>query len=98
MGQQKNRLTKLRSHLSPLIARPLAWVFARAGRDIVRRDKYGYDAFLDIERLSRAWRYRIDVFFDVGANDGATIRLAKRRFGNCRIVAFEPHPRTFVKL
>jgi len=77
--------------LRSLIARPIKWAFARAGYDIVSqavfssgilvsRDAYGHDAFLDIERLSQAWRYSIDVFFDVGANDGGTIRLARHRF------------------
>src|SRR6266850_559546 len=94
----KNFLTKLRTRFFALTAQPVVWVLARAGRDVIRRDKYGYDAFLDIDRLSQAWQYSIDVFFDVGANDGGTIRLAKRRFRNCRIIAFEPHPRTFLKL
>ena len=50
------------------------------------------------EKLSKAWRYSIDVFFDVGANDGETIRRARDRFRNCRIIAFEPHPKTFLDL
>jgi FkbM family methyltransferase len=85
------------------IERPIAWAFARAGYDVIRHIGcghvgYGHDAFLDIERLSQAWQYSIDVFFDVGANDGGTIRRARHSFRNCRIIAFEPHPMTFQKL
>lgn len=85
------------------IERPITWALARAGYDVIRHiwyghGGYGHDAFLDIERLSQAWQYSIDVFFDVGANDGGTIRRARHSFGNCRIIAFEPHPMTFQKL
>ena len=76
--------------LIPGLARPIKWALARAG--------YGHDAFLDIERLSQAWQYSLDVFLDVGGNDGATIRRARDRFKNCRITAFEPHPKTFLCL
>jgi FkbM family methyltransferase len=84
--------------LRSLVARPVKWALARAGHDVISQKRYGYDAFLDIERLSQAWQYPIDVFFDVGANDGETIRHARNRFRNCRITAFEPHPNTFLKL
>ena len=84
--------------LRSFFVQPVKWALARTGRDIVSRDKYGYDPFLDIVRLSETWRYPIDVFFDVGANDGATIRHAQSRLGNCRIFAFEPHPQTFSNL
>src|SRR5262249_20570716 len=57
-----------------------------------------YDAFTDIKRLSQAWQYSIDIFFDVGANDGQTITRARHNFGSCRIIAFEPHPKTFGQL
>ena len=93
--------------LRHLVTRPMKWVLAKAGWDVVKtypgwdliqRDRYGYDPFLDIERLSRLWKYSVRVFFDVGANDGATIRWAKSAFPNCRVVAFEPHPETFLRL
>jgi hypothetical protein len=85
------------------IERPIAWAFARAGYDVFRhigygRVGYGHDAFLDIDRLSSTWQYSIDVFFDVGANDGGTIRRARNSFRNCQIIAFEPHPMTFQRL
>ena len=91
--------------LRSLIARPIKRALAQAGYDVVPQSgyyvfprRYGHDAFLDIKRLSQAWQYSIDVFFDVGANDGATIRHARHRFRNCRITAFEPHPKTFLNL
>jgi hypothetical protein len=59
-----------------LIARPVKRVLEQAGLYLIRsnpaefnlisRDRFGYDAFLDIERLSHAWQYRVDIFFDVG--------------------------------
>jgi FkbM family methyltransferase len=86
-----------------LIGRPIKWAFARAGYDILSRAKnsdipYGHDVLLDIERLSQTWHCSLDVFFDVGANEGQTIRRVRDSFGNCRIIAFEPHPKTFQKL
>jgi len=56
---------------------------------------YGFDVFADIKRLSQAWKYPIEVFFDVGANNGQTTSRARYHFGSCRIIAFEPHPETF---
>jgi len=38
------------------------------------------------------------VFFDVGANEGQTSRSVLAEFSAARVVAFEPHPRIFVKL
>jgi FkbM family methyltransferase len=63
-------------------------------------DEFGgkQDAFLDIKRLSHAWNWDINVFFDVGANDGATAKAALSHLPGARIFAFEPHPETFVKL
>src|SRR5690349_21153023 len=54
--------------------------------------------WVDIEKLSQAWQYSVDVFFDVGAHNGETIQRARNRFKNCKITAFEPHPKTFLKL
>src|SRR5690349_15287698 len=70
------------------------FLVSRYGPDFLV-SRYGHDVFVDIQRLSQAWRYSIDIFFDVGANDGETIHSARERFGNCRIIAFEPHPNTF---
>jgi FkbM family methyltransferase len=56
------------------------------------------DAFSDIKRLSQAWNWDVKVFFDVGANDGATAKVALSQLPGARIFAFEPHPQTFVRL
>src|SRR5262249_45601342 len=56
------------------------------------------DAFADIKRLSQAWNWDIKVFFDVGANDGATAKTAFSHLPAAHIFAFEPHPQTFTKL
>jgi FkbM family methyltransferase len=63
-------------------------------------DEFGgkQDAFVDIKRLSYAWNWDIKVFFDVGANDGATAKAALSHLPGVRIFAFEPHPQTFGKL
>jgi FkbM family methyltransferase len=92
--------------LRSLMARPLKWALARRGYDVFRssefdvisKKSYGYDPFLDIEKLSQAWQYSINVFFDVGANAGGTVRCARDRFKNCQIIALEPHPKTFLDL
>src|SRR5689334_17172807 len=89
---------RTRIRMRSLFSRPIKWSLALMGREIVSRNRYGYDAFLDIARLSQIWQYRIDTFFDVGANVGATVRHARSRFPDCRIIAFEPHPQTFSKL
>jgi FkbM family methyltransferase len=62
------------------------------------KNRFGSDPFIDIERLSYAWQYPLAVLFDVGANVGQTTLYALKRFRNCRIVAFEPHPETFLLL
>jgi FkbM family methyltransferase len=84
--------------LRSLIGRPIKWTLARVGYDVIPKESYGHDPFLDIERLSQAWQHSIDVFFDVGANEGGTIHRARDRFKNCKITAFEPHPKTFLEL
>jgi FkbM family methyltransferase len=73
-------------------------VSRRAEFDVISKRSYGCDPFLDIQKLSHAWQYPIDVFFDVGANEGMTIRQARQNFKHCRIFAFEPHPKTFLDL
>jgi FkbM family methyltransferase len=85
--------------LRSLVVRPIKWTLHRTGHMIVDlNNTYGLDAFADIKRLSQAWQYPIEVFFDVGANDGDTTNRARRNFGRCRIIAFEPHPATFEQL
>ena len=80
------------------VVRQVKQALHRRGRMVVNRNIYGVDAFADIKRLSQAWRYPIEVFFDVGANDGDTTIRARHNFGKCRIIAFEPHPKTFEQL
>ena len=80
------------------VVRQVKQALHRSGRMIVNRDIYGLDAFVDIKRLSQAWQYPIEVFFDVGANDGETTIRARHDFVKCRIIAFEPHPTTFGQL
>jgi FkbM family methyltransferase len=59
---------------------------------------YGVDYLLDVRRLSAAWRLPIRTFFDVGANEGQTVRAARAAFSQAKIYAFEPHTPTFAKL
>jgi FkbM family methyltransferase len=58
----------------------------------------GHDVVVDIKRLAQAWRYQIKCFFDVGAHDGATARVALGAFAEADVYAFEPHPTTFARL
>jgi FkbM family methyltransferase len=60
--------------------------------------RYGYEPWLDIERLSRASGVEIETFFDVGANEGQTAREVRKAFARARIYCFEPHGPTFKKL
>lgn len=68
------------------------------GHDLIRLTTFGYDPFLDIQRLSAAWGISVTRFFDVGANDGGTARLASSYFPRAHVFAFEPHPETFANL
>jgi FkbM family methyltransferase len=72
----------------------------QAGGDSPWLDQLGgkQDAFFDIKRLSQAWSYQIQCFFDVGANDGATAQAALSYFDDVHLFAFEPHPQTFQRL
>jgi FkbM family methyltransferase len=71
---------------------------AATGRDIIRRDRYGYDPYLDIERLAKILNNPVSIVFDVGANDGGTISAVRKIFPASRIISFEPHPVTFARL
>ena len=72
----------------------------RAGYVLWKREfiRYGVEPFLDMQRLSRAWRRPIETFFDVGANVGQTATAAREAFPAARIFSFEPHPVTFQRL
>lgn len=85
---------KLRS----LIAWPIKFFLALVGYELISDERYGHNALLDIDRLGKVWNRPVGTFFDVGANDGATIRLVREKFKDCRIVSFEPHPNTFKSL
>ncbi|WP_454818363.1 FkbM family methyltransferase [Labrys neptuniae] len=82
----------LRAQISRLVKR----VLARHGLLLIRAGaKFGHDPWADIQHLAEAWRYPIATVFDVGANDGETAVLARRKFPDAKIVSFEPHPDTF---
>jgi FkbM family methyltransferase len=83
--------------LRSFVVRRIKRALHRMGLAIIR-NAYGVDAFTDIKRLSQAWQYTIEVFFDVGAHGGDTTIRARHNFVNCRIIAFEPHPKTFRQL
>jgi FkbM family methyltransferase len=72
----------------------------RAGIDVRRisSQPFGQDAWLDVQRLSDAWGASVQTVFDVGANVGQTSLPLRRRFPDARILAFEPHPRTYERL
>ena len=74
------------------------WLAARAGYLVVNSSRYGLDLFADIKRLCVAWNYSVDVFLDVGANDGQTAFLAMHHFPAASVLSFEPHPSTFAAL
>ena len=81
------------------IAKAAKWALARQGIVLVRpRFRFGFDVWSDIRRLADTWNYPIDVFFDVGANDGETAFIALRRFPQAQVICFEPNPPTFAKL
>lgn len=72
----------------------------RAGYVLWKREfiRYGVEPFLDMQRLTRAWRRPVETFFDVGANVGQTAVEAREAFPSARIFSFEPHPLTFQRL
>jgi len=92
--------------LKSLIAKPVRWLAAKAGYDLVPLNTYdlvplnafGHDPFRDIRLLNEKWNSSVRTFFDVGANDGGTSLKALKQFPEARIFAFEPHPETFLRL
>jgi FkbM family methyltransferase len=81
-----------------LLAKSVRRALAHYGQDVIPRTRFGYDVYLDIQRLARAWGWSVELFLDVGANNGSTTLQALIRFPNVRVVAFEPHPATFSRL
>jgi FkbM family methyltransferase len=62
------------------------------------RKKFGFDVWYDIRQLASISEYDLNVFFDVGANVGEVSIRALRELPGIKVIAFEPHPETFVKL
>src|SRR5947209_4604092 len=73
-------------------------IINQSNYDVIEKSRFGYDPFLDIQRLSLVWKLPVLSFFDVGANDGSTSAAALKYFPSMRVFAFEPHPLTFEKL
>src|SRR5262249_55111352 len=96
------RIVRLRS----LFAKPVRWLLARAGYNLVSinafglvpLNAFGHDPFRDIQLLSKKWNFSVQTFFDVGAHAGETSLKAVKQFPEARIFAFEPHPVTFLSL
>lgn len=80
------------------VAKTVKWVLARQGYVLYRATAKVADPRADIIHLARGWNYSINVFFDVGANDGQTAIIVLRQFPKTRVISFEPHPTTFSKL
>ena len=59
-----------------LVGQPTRSILRAMGYDVIQRSRFGYDAFLDIQRFDRVWMTSVKSFFDVGANDGRTYVLA----------------------
>jgi FkbM family methyltransferase len=73
-------------------------LLARRGWALVRKSQYGYDPYVDITRLTEQWGGPVEIFFDIGANEGQTATEALRMFPAARVFSFEPHPITFQTL
>jgi FkbM family methyltransferase len=71
---------------------------ARRGWALVPKSQYGHDPYGDITRLTEEWGSPVEIFFDVGANEGQTVAEALRIFPASNVFSFEPHPITFQKL
>jgi FkbM family methyltransferase len=80
------------------MARPVRWLVAKAGFDLVPLHAIGHDPFRDIRLLNQKWNSSVRTFFDVGAHAGSTTLKALQEFPKAQIFAFEPHPETFCHL
>ncbi len=71
-------------------------VVRRAGYHVNHVDRFGVDAFRDLERMfaDRPPEH----ILDVGANVGQTARLLTGRFPRAQVYSFEPVPATFAEL
>jgi FkbM family methyltransferase len=68
------------------------------GYQLINRNKFGYDAFIDIRRLSKAWDLPVKRFYDVGTNEERVAEVTFSHFPCVEIFAFEPPPDTFLRL
>lgn len=84
--------------MNSLLKWKLGGAIRKTGLGVYRAGSIGHDPFHDVQQLSMRWNRPIDVFFDVGANDGGTAQKARHTFPSARIFAFEPHPITFAAL
>ena len=73
-------------------------LLARRGWTLVPKSQYGHDPYGDIARLTKEWGSPVEIFFDIGANEGQTATEALRIFPAARVFSFEPHPITFETL
>lgn len=80
---------KIRTWIKKIVERTL-------GAKLYSKPPFGTDVF-DAVRDLRSWSPK-DVIFDVGANDGRSVRSLLRYFPNSSIYAFEPVSTTFQKL
>jgi FkbM family methyltransferase len=71
---------------------------ARRALRLVDRSAFGIDLHDDVRKLCVAWKYRVAVYFDVGANDGDTAIKALSDFPEATVYSFEPHPGAFARL
>lgn len=60
--------------------------------------RFGFDPWIDVQRIARAWGVEIESVFDVGANDGETTSLFLQNFPTCRVSSFEPQVSVYEKL
>jgi FkbM family methyltransferase len=82
------------------VSKSIRWLLARPGLTVfnLKNGNFGFDPFVDIRRLADAWNYPVQMFFDVGANDGDTALTALKWFPEATVFSFEPHPSTFAAL
>ena len=87
-----------KSSLRSFVGLTVRWALQPFNKEIIGKDRYGYDWMLDVARLQTKWSCDLKVIFDVGANTGATTRRLRKHFPSTPIIAFEPHPGTFKRL
>ena len=73
----------------------------RAGFDVVNlkhNQRFGWDWMRDVGRLAPLIGSKIEMVFDVGANNGYTALELRRHFPDAHIHSFEPVPATYERL